>query len=65
NWDGNQGWNIKKNGADYFMNATVWGALYEDNGSFAFNGTSNTVHINNNGITVNLPNGGRVVVGFW
>ena len=65
NWDGNQGWHINKNGAAYFMNATVRGALYADNGSFAFNGTNNTVQINNNGITVNLPNGGRVVVGVW
>lgn len=65
NWDGNNGWNINKNGNASFMNATVRGSLYANNGNFAFNGTSNTVQINGNGITVNLPNGGRVVVGTW
>src|SRR5699024_4575246 len=65
NWDGNNGWAINKNGDASFMNATVRGRIYANNGEFAFNGTNNTVQINNNGITVNLPNGGRVVVGVW
>ncbi|QJT70550.1 UNVERIFIED_ASMBLY: tail fiber protein [Shigella phage 2019SD1] len=65
NWDGNNGWHINKNGDAYLMNATVRGSLYASNGNFSFNGTNNTVVINNNGITVNLPNGGRVVVGVW
>ena len=65
NWDGNNGWHINKSGEAYLLNATVRGSLYANNGAFAFNGTNNTVQINNNGITVNLPNGGRVVVGVW
>lgn len=62
---GSQGWAILKSGASEFNNTTVRGSLYASNGNFAFNGTNNTVQINNNGITVNLPNGGRVVVGVW
>lgn len=62
---GSQGWAIDKSGSAEFSNATVRGNLYANNGNFAFNGTNNTVQINNNGITVNLPNGGRVVVGVW
>lgn len=65
NWDGKNGWHINKNGYAYLMNATVRGSLYASNGNFSFNGKNNTVVINNNGITVNLPNGGRVVVGVW
>ena len=62
---GSQGWAIDKSGGAELSNATVRGNLYANNGNFAFNGTNNTVQINNNGITVNLPNGGRVVVGVW
>lgn len=62
---GSQGWAIDKSGSAELNNATVRGSLYASNGNFAFNGTNNTVVINNNGITVNLPNGGRVVVGTW
>lgn len=62
---GSQGWAIDKSGFAELSNATVRGSLYASNGNFAFNGTNNIVVINNNGITVNLPNGGRVVVGTW
>lgn len=62
---GSQGWAIDKSGFAELSNVTVRGSLYANNGNFAFNGTNNTVQINNNGITVNLPNGGRVVVGVW
>ena len=62
---GSQGWAIDKTGFAELSNATVRGSLYANNGNFAFNGTSNTVQINGNGITVNLPGGGRVVVGVW
>ena len=62
---GSQGWAIDKSGTAELSNATVRGNLYANNGNFAFNGTNNTVQINNNGITVNLPNGGRIVVGVW
>src|SRR5699024_10528749 len=62
---GSDGWAIDKSGTAELNNATVRGNLYANNGNFAFNGTNNTVQINNNGITVNLPNGGRVVVGTF
>lgn len=54
------GWNIDKNG-----NCEFHGKFYATSGNFAFNGTNNTVVINNNGITVNIPGGGRIVVGSW
>lgn len=62
---GSQGWAIDKSGSAEFSNATVRGNLYANSGNFAFNGTNNTVQINGNGITVNLANGGRVVVGTF
>ncbi|EOY6207462.1 host specificity protein J [Salmonella enterica] len=57
---GGAGWNIDKNG-----NCEFHGQFYANSGQFAFNGTNNTVVINGNGVTVNLPGGGRVVVGRW
>ena len=59
------GWNIPKDGSPEFNNGTFRGSFYANNGQFAFNGTNNTVVINGNGLTVNLPGGGRVVVGRW
>ena len=66
-WDGtgNVGWHINKSGYATFNDVTVRGAIYANNGNFAFNGTNNTVVINGNGLTVNLSGGGRVVVGRW
>ncbi|WPK42211.1 host specificity protein J [Escherichia phage vB-EcoS-XT34] len=57
---GSTGWRIDKSG-----NAEIRGKLYASSGEFAFNGTNNTVQINGNGITVNLPGGGRIVVGTF
>lgn len=62
---GSTGWAIDKSGSAEFSNATVRGNLYANSGNFAFNGTNNTVQINGNGITVNLANGGKVVVGTF
>ena len=62
---GKTGWMVNKNGSAEFNAVTVRGNLYASNGNFAFNGTNNTVQINNNGITVNLSGGGKVVVGRW
>ena len=62
---GSQGWAIDKSGFAELSNATVRGSLYANNGNFAFNGKNNTVQIDGNGITVNLPGGGRVVVGTF
>lgn len=57
---GVRGWNLPKNASPEFH-----GRLYADSGEFAFNGVNNIVVINGNGLTVNLPGGGRVVVGRW
>ncbi|MCK3535542.1 phage tail protein [Escherichia coli] len=57
---GKTGWKIDKNG-----NCEMHGSLYANNGNFAFNGVNNTVQINGNGITVNLPGGGKIVIGKW
>lgn len=66
NWSsGSAGWMINKGGYAEFNQVTVRGSLYAANGAFAFNGTNNVVVINGNGVTVNLPGGGRVVVGRW
>ena len=62
---GSVGWNINKNGNAEFNNATVRGSLYATNGNFAFNGTGNTVVINDNGVTVAIPGGGTIRLGKW
>jgi hypothetical protein len=62
---GTTGWNIPKDGSPEFNNGTFRGALYASSGAFSFNGVNNTVVLNGNGVTVNLPNGGRIVLGTW
>ncbi|WP_339025535.1 host specificity protein J [Leclercia pneumoniae] len=62
---GSVGWDINKNGNAEFNNATVRGSLYATNGNFAFNGTGNTVVINDNGVTVAIPGGGTIRLGKW
>lgn len=62
---GSIGWNIPKDGSPEFNNGTFRGALYASSGAFSFNGVNNTVVLNGNGVTVNLPNGGRIVLGIW
>jgi len=62
---GTTGWNIPKDGSPEFNNGTFRGALYASSGAFSFNGMNNTVVLNGNGVTVNLPNGGRIVLGTW
>lgn len=62
---GSQGWGIGKDGACEFNNVVVRGEVRAAEGNFAFNGVNDTVQINGNGITVNLPGGGRVVVGTF
>lgn len=66
-WDGtgNVGWHINKSGYATFNNVTVRGSIYATNGNFSFNGSGNTTVINGNGITVNIPGGGRIVLGTW
>lgn len=66
-WDGtgNVGWHINKSGYAVFNNVTVRGSIYATNGNFSFNGSGNTTVINGNGLTVNIPGGGRIVLGTW
>lgn len=66
-WDGtgNVGWHINKSGYATFNNVTVRGSIYATNGNFSFNGSGNTTVINGNGLTVNIPSGGRIVLGTW
>ena len=66
-WDGtgNVGWHINKSGYATFNNVTVRGSIYATNGNFSFNGSGNTTVINGNGVTVNIPGGGRIVLGSW
>ncbi|EMN8533679.1 host specificity protein J [Enterobacter hormaechei] len=66
-WDGtgNVGWHINKSGYATFNNVTVRGSIYATNGNFSFNGSGNTTLINGNGVTINIPGGGRIVLGTW
>ena len=54
------GWNIDKNG-----NCEFHGKFYADSGGFAFNGANNTVVVDGNGVTVNIPGGGMIRLGTW
>ncbi|MCM8083960.1 DUF1983 domain-containing protein [Enterobacter hormaechei] len=66
-WDGtgNVGWHINKSGYATFNNVTVRGSIYATNGNFSFNGSGNTTVINGSGVTINIPGGGRIVLGTW
>ena len=66
-WDGtgNVGWHINKSGYATFNNVTVRGSIYATNGNFSFNGSGNTTVINGDGVTINIPGGGRIVLGTW
>lgn len=60
---GTAGWTINKNGSAELNNVTVRGGVYAQNGQFGFTNSTGGVTINNNGVTVNLSNGGRIVLG--
>lgn len=62
---GSSGWSINKNGASEFSNGTFRGSLYATSGNFSFNGVNNRVVLDNNGVTVNLDNGGLIRLGVW
>ncbi|WP_251124307.1 phage tail protein [Escherichia coli] len=67
NWNGNDlGWAINKDGWAVFNNVTVRGSVVVQGGqTFNMSSADGRVIINNNGVTVNLPNGGKVIVGVW
>ena len=60
---GTAGWTINKNGSAELNNVTVRGGVYAQNGQFGFTNSTGGVTINNSGVTVNLSNGGRIVLG--
>lgn len=62
---GSAGWQINKNGNVDFNKGTFRGNLYAANGNFSFNGASNTVVLDGNGVTVNIAGGGKIVLGKW
>lgn len=62
---GKTGWTINKSGAAEFNNVTVRGTIVATEGRFSMTGAGNTVVINGNGVTVNLANGGRIILGTW
>ena len=57
---GVRGWSLPKT-----ADAEFHGRLYASSGAFSFNGVNDVVVLNGNGVTVNLPNGGRIVLGTW
>jgi len=61
---GSTGWNIPKDGSPEFNNGTFRGTLIAAAGQFSFTGNSGVL-INANGVTVNLANGGRIVLGAF
>ena len=61
---GVRGWNIPKDGSPEFNNGTFRGTLIAAAGQFSFTGNSGVL-INANGVTVNLANGGRIVLGAF
>lgn len=66
-WNGNdQGWVINKDGWAVFNKVVVRGSVVVQGGqTFNMSSADGRVVMNNNGVTVNLPNGGKVIVGVW
>lgn len=62
---GREGWRITKSGASEFNNVVVRGEIHAGSGNFSFNGVDNTVVLDGNGVTVNLPGGGMIRLGTW
>jgi hypothetical protein len=62
---GSTGWRLPKSGNAELNNVTVRGTLYASSGNFSFAGSNNVTVINGNGLTVNIPGGGKIVVGTW
>lgn len=57
---GVSGWRLGKSG-----DAEFHGRVYASSGQFSFNGTNNTVVLDDNGLTVNLSGGGMIRLGKW
>ena len=66
NWNGSTvGWMVNKNGSATFNNVTVRGAIYAQSGQFGFTSSTGRTIIDNHGVTVNLSNGGKLILGEW
>ena len=59
------GWGINKSGYSEFNEVIVRGTIIATEGRFSMAGVGNGVVINGAGVTVNLSNGGRIVLGEW
>ncbi|WP_312583035.1 host specificity protein J [Atlantibacter hermannii] len=59
------GWGINKSGYSEFNEVIVRGTIIATEGRFSMAGAGNGVVINGAGVTVNLSNGGRIVLGEW
>ncbi|KAB0849169.1 host specificity protein J [Cronobacter sakazakii] len=62
---GASGWLINKAGNAEFNAVTVRGTIIATEGRFSMSGPGNNVVIDGAGVTVNLANGGRIVLGRW
>ncbi|RRA40689.1 phage tail tip fiber protein, partial [Cronobacter sakazakii] len=62
---GASGWLINKAGNAEFNAVTVRGTIIATEGRFSMSGPGNNVVIDGAGVTVNLANGGRIVLGSW
>ncbi|EPN9608195.1 phage tail tip fiber protein, partial [Cronobacter malonaticus] len=62
---GSTGWIISKEGNAEFNAVTVRGTIIATEGRFSMSGAGNNVVIDGAGVTVNLTNGGRIVLGSW
>ncbi|WWQ70493.1 host specificity protein J [Escherichia phage mEp515] len=61
-----KGWMINKDGWAQFNEVTVRGnVIVKGNQNFDVRNSDGRVIINNNGITVNLPSGGKIIIGVW
>lgn len=61
-----KGWMINKDGWAQFNEITVRGnVIVKGNQKFDVRNSDGRVIINNNGITVNLPSGGKIIIGVW
>lgn len=63
---GSAGWMINKDGRAEFNNVTVRGSvIVQGGGTFSMTRSDGRVILNNNGVRVNLPNGGVIILGYW
>ncbi|HIF0610004.1 TPA: phage tail tip fiber protein [Escherichia coli] len=63
---GSAGWMINKDGRAEFNDVTVRGSvIVQGGGTFSMTRSDGRVILNNNGVRVNLPNGGVIILGYW